>query len=119
MRNAVQWAQGVLMATLVFLAGMQPVRAAQEAAVPTNQELAALSDEELGQVAAGDFQMNMENFDVMIHDNQAGRFSMDIAQGAFNAAQGVFTTLQAVNSAVDLQVTVNIFLNNQIGSATP
>jgi len=35
---------------------------------------------------------------------------MDIANSAFGGAQGVFTTLQTVNSAVNLDVVVNIYV---------
>ena len=71
----------------------------------------AMSDQELGQVSAGDFEVNLGTFDVLIDNNQAGMFTLDIARSAFGGAQGLFTTLQAVNSAVDLTVIVNIFLN--------
>lgn len=76
----------------------------------------ALSDEELGDVSAGDFQPNdlkltLDQFNVSIQNNQAGLFTFDIGQNAFQGAQGIFTTLQLVNSAVDLNVIVNIFLN--------
>ncbi|MBI3996972.1 MAG: hypothetical protein HY352_04865 [Candidatus Omnitrophica bacterium] len=73
-------------------------------------EPGALNDEELSEIRAGEFQLNLDNFDVVIQDNQAGQFKVDIAQNAFRGAQGVFTTLQAVNSAVDLTVIVNIYL---------
>ncbi len=74
---------------------------------------AAMNDDELSDIRAGEFKMNMGNFDVLIQDNQAGQFKFDIAQNAFHGAQGVFTTLQAVNSAVDLTVIVNIYLGQQ------
>lgn len=78
--------------------------------------MVALDDDQLASVNAGefslsDFAVKFQGFDVSIHDNEAGDFSLDIAQSAFNGAQGVFTTLQTVNSAVDLTVIVNIFLN--------
>lgn len=85
-------------------------------------DMVALSDEELAEVSAGDFELrdlsltlnrNGEVFDVNLQNNVADRFTLDIAQGAFNSAQGVFTTLQTVNSAVDLSVVVNIFFNGQ------
>lgn len=79
-----------------------------------DQGLTALTDEELGEVSAGDLQLSLEDFDVMISGNEAGLFTMDIASSAFNNAQGVFTTLMAVNSAVDLTVIVNIFFNQQL-----
>lgn len=74
---------------------------------------AVMDDDELSDVRAGEFKMNMNNFDVLIQDNQAGQFKFDIAQNAFHGAQGVFTTLQTVNSAVDLTVIVNIYLGRQ------
>lgn len=77
------------------------------------RESGALNDEELSDVCAGEFQLNLDNFDVVIQDNQAGQFKVDIAQNAFRGAQGVFTTLQAVNSAVDLTVIVNIYVGQQ------
>lgn len=76
-------------------------------------ELASLSDDELAGVRAGDYQITLDRFDVMIQDNQAGQFTMDISEAAFNGAQGVFTTLQTVNSAVDMSVIVNIYVNQQ------
>ena len=94
------------------MCGQPRALASDESGVPSSQEATALSDSELDEVSAGDFAMALDRFDLTIHDNQAGRFTMDIAEGAFNAAQGVFTTLQAVNSAVDLTVVVNIFLNS-------
>lgn len=75
-------------------------------------ELTALSDDELGEIEGGELLMSLEDFDVFVHDNEAGMFTMDIAQSAFNGAQGVFTTLQTVNSAVDLNVVVNIYLTS-------
>ena len=74
-------------------------------------ELMALSDEELGEIAAGDVQMTLEDLSVFVQNNEAGYFTMDIAQNAFDGAQGVFTTLQTVNSAIDLNVVVNIYLS--------
>ena len=81
-------------------------------------ETATLSDEELSEVSAGDFdlkdfEMNYNGFDVTLDHNTADRFRFDIAQNAFDSARGVFTTLQAVNSAVDLTVVVNITINGQ------
>jgi hypothetical protein len=87
------------------------VHASQDVVVASGPDLMALSDEELGEIAAGDVQMTVEDLSVFVHDNEAGYFTMDIAQGAFNGAQGVFTTLQTVNSAVDLNVVVNIYLS--------
>lgn len=75
--------------------------------------LVTLSDEELDGVTGGDFELALEGFDILIGDNEAGMFSMDIAQNAFDSASGIFTTLQAVNSAVNLSVIVNIYLNGQ------
>ena len=93
-------------------AAFQPAHAAEQDLLTLNgQEFVALTDEELGQVSAGDLQVSLEDFDVMISGNEAGLFTMDIASSAFNNAQGVFTTLMAVNSAVDLTVVVNIFFN--------
>ena len=85
-------------------------------------ELVALDDEELAGVSAGDFSVkdieltlnqDGQNFTVDLQNNRAERFSMDIAQSAFGSAQGVFTTLQTVNSVVDLSVVVNIVINGQ------
>jgi len=71
-----------------------------------------LSDAELSEVSAGE-QITLEDFDVSVYDNSAGYFTMDIAHSAFNGAQGVFTTLQTVNSSVDLNLIVNIYLGQQ------
>ena len=73
---------------------------------------AEMDDQALSQVNAGSFEFMMDDFDVLISNNQAGLFNLDIANSAFNGAQGIFTTLQTVNSAVDLTIIVNIFLNN-------
>ena len=75
-----------------------------------------LSDAELAEVSAGDLGDLTENielgaFDVFLSQNEAGMFTMDIAQNAFDGAQGFFTTVQAVNSAVSLNMIVNIFLD--------
>ena len=75
-----------------------------------------LSDAELAEVSAGDLGDLTENielgaFDVFVSQNEAGMFTMDIAQHAFDGAQGFFTTVQAVNSAVSLNMIVNIFLD--------
>lgn len=79
----------------------------------SDANLIALSDEEMEGVTGGDFELALEGFDILIEDNEAGMFTMDIAQSAFDSAQGIFTTLQAVNSAVNLSVIVNIYLNGQ------
>lgn len=79
-------------------------------------QFAAMSDDEMSEVAAGNFQLlELDKFNVLIQDNEAGLFTMDIAQGAFHDAKGLFTTVQAVNSAVNVKATmiVNIFLNGQ------
>ncbi len=78
--------------------------------------MVALDDEQLADVSAGefnlsDFSVDFKNFSVSLQDNEASDFTLNIAQNAFGGAHGVFTTLQAVNSAVDLTVIVNIFLN--------
>jgi hypothetical protein len=108
MRNWPAWIVSIsllLVATpLAAAAGIEPRR---------DQEPALLSDEELAGVTAGDFSVNLDGFDVVIQENAASAFTLDIAQSAFNSAQGVFTTLQAVNSAVNLSVVVNIYLNGQ------
>ena len=74
-------------------------------------EMVTLSDEDLEGVTGGDYELALEGFDILIGDNEAGQFTMDIAQGAFDNAQGIFTTVEAVNSAVNLNVIVNIYLN--------
>ncbi len=73
----------------------------------------AMDDAQLADVEAGDFQVALEGFEVLIQDNSAGEFTMSIAESAFGSAQGLFTTIQAVNSAVDLTIIVNIFLTQQ------
>ena len=102
------------LATLLICLAVQPVWASQQPVLADGQQLVAMSDEELGGVAGGDLKMlSLDNFNVMVQNNQAGLFTMDIAQGAFDQAQGVFTTVQAVNSVVDLSVVVNIYLNGK------
>jgi hypothetical protein len=86
----------------------------QMAALPIEPAgVTVLSDEELGGIEAGNIAFDLEDFNVAIQDNEAGVFTLDIAHSAFGGAQGVFTTLQAVNSAVDLTVIVNIYLNGK------
>ena len=107
MRERLTWILAVL---LLLTAPMSLAEAANQQPSPAG-EPALLSDEELAEVTAGEFAINLDGFDVVIQDNQAGTFTLDIAQSAFGGAQGVFTTLQAVNSAVNLSVIVNIYLN--------
>jgi hypothetical protein len=71
----------------------------------------ALDDHQLSDVRAGDFEFGLEGFDISVSDNEAGLLTLDIAQNAFENARGLFTTLQAVNSAVNLNLIVNIYLN--------
>ena len=97
------WVLGIAVAGLM-LTGVS-------AASVSAENAPSMSDQELEQVSAGEFSMSLDEFDVVIQDNKAGAFSLDIAQSAFRGAQGVFTTLQTVNSAVDLNVVVNIYLN--------
>lgn len=80
---------------------------------PQETGMMGLSDDQLADVSAGDFQTMLKDFNVNISDNQAGAFTLDIGQTAFGGANGIFTTLQAVNSAVDLTVIVNIYLGSQ------
>jgi hypothetical protein len=79
---------------------------------PSPQAMIELSDAELSLAVGGVFETQLGEFNVTIQDNDAGSFTLDIAQSAFQNAQGVFTTLQTVNSAIDLTVVVNIFLNS-------
>ena len=93
-----------------------PRKAVLEEPAAEKTELVALTDEELAEVSAGDFElsdfeMSVNGFDVTLQDNGASMFTMDIAQNAFDSAQGVFTTLQAVNSAVQMSLVVNIYIN--------
>ena len=77
-------------------------------------ELRALDDNELRGVTAGDLDIQFGNDSLtFIQGNEAHTFSFDIGQGAFANAQGVFTTISAVNSAVNLDVIVNIYLGTQ------
>ena len=99
-----------LLVALLLVLG--PVCAATFAAdIPQSMDIAELNDEELSAVTAGQFAINVEGFDVTIQDNQAGDFTLDIAQNAFDSASGLFTTVQAVNSAVSLSMIVNIYIN--------
>lgn len=120
LREQVKGGHVVDLATLDLAAldGINPLLAAGfSTSGPTKagepHDLIALGDEELAQVSAGDFEIDLETFDVMIRDNEAGFFTLDIANTAFAGAQGLFTTLQTVNSAVDLNIIVNIFVNQQ------
>jgi hypothetical protein len=89
---------------------------ADELPVDADAGLVALSDEQLETVTGGDYELALEGFEVLIAENEAGYFTMDIAQNAFDGAQGLFTTLQAVNSAVNLNVIVNIYVDRAAGS---
>lgn len=74
-------------------------------------EMVLLSDEELSQVRAGDLDIEVLGDTVtFIEGNQARSVSFNIGDRAFSRAEGVFTTLMAVNSAVDLSVVVNVYL---------
>ena len=79
----------------------------------TQEDFLAMTDDELAGVNAGVYDLQLPDFNVVLQNNEAGMFSLDISQEAFNGARGLFTTLQAVNSAVDLTVIVNIYLNGQ------
>ena len=105
-----RWILVRLLITLCVGLAPVPVFAAQ---LPDSMQMAELNDEELSVVTAGEFAINIEGFDVVIQDNEASGFTMNIAQDAFNNAQGIFTTVQAVNSAVNLSMIVNIYLNQQ------
>lgn len=104
------------LAGLLVAGGSLRVWAADLSDAADTAGMVALDDDQLAGVSAGEFNLNdfaveFKDFNVSLQDNQAGEFTMSIAQDAFNGAHGVFTTLQAVNSAVDLTVIVNIFLN--------
>jgi hypothetical protein len=71
----------------------------------------AMSDEELGGIHAGEIGLSLDGWEILVQNNDAGFFTLDIAESAFGQAQGLFTTLQAVNSAVNMNVIVNIYLN--------
>lgn len=105
-------AQAAEPALLVNPADVGPHLAMPEA--DASSGLVALSDTDLADVSAGDFATTVNGFDVTIQDNQAHEFTFDIAQSAFDSAHGVFTTLQTVNSAIDLTVIVNIYLGNVV-----
>jgi hypothetical protein len=107
MRN---WQSWVISVSLLLSAPITAAGGTEPAVLP---EAMLLSDEDLAGVTAGEFSVNLDGFDVVIQDNAAGAFTLDIAQSAFGGAQGVFTTLQAVNSAVNLSVIVNVYLNGQ------
>ncbi|PIQ84482.1 MAG: hypothetical protein COV75_02015 [Candidatus Omnitrophica bacterium CG11_big_fil_rev_8_21_14_0_20_63_9] len=70
----------------------------------------SMSDEELAEVSAGDIDVDLGALDVILQDNLASHFGLNISSNAFQSAQGLFTTIQAVNSAVNLKLIVNIFL---------
>ena len=107
MNRAFQRSASSLIATLVVL----PLFMSSSAHAA---ELAGaeLNDADLAQVSAGSYDLTLDGFDINIANNEAGQFTFDIAQSAFANAQGIFTTLQTVNSAVDLTVIVNIYMGN-------
>jgi len=97
---------------LLVLACLWVLMAGGQSSWAASPDLMLLSDEELDQISgAGEIQLTKGDFDVFIGENQLGQFQLDIAPTAFQNAQGFFTTLQAVSSAVDLTVIVNIYLN--------
>ena len=101
---------------LLLVSGLLAAPAMSSAeTLPADAGLVALSDQDLEGVTGGEFELALEGFDILIADNEAGMFTMDIAQSAFQSAQGIFTTLQAVNSAVDLTVIVNIYVDHAAG----
>lgn len=95
-----------LLACLGMLAAMPQTASA---ASPEEEFAVPLNDAELAEFTAGATEVNLKEFDVTIQDNTAGMFTLDIAQSAFDNAQGIFTTLQTVNSAVDMTLIVNIY----------
>ena len=113
-RPAVSAFSFLIFSALTVFFAVQSAWASQQQVVADDLQLAAMSDEELGGVAGGDLrQVSLDDFNMTISNNQAGYFTMDIAQSAFDGAQGVFTTLQTVNSAVNFNLVVNIYLNAQ------
>ena len=107
-KHLVRWSV-VLLVALISLVTVSPVNRSVEAAAPV-----ILSDDELGEVRGGDLDIVFDGktamFTSSVADNAARNFSMTVDQSAFAGAQGIFTTLQAVNSAVNLNVIVNIYL---------
>lgn len=83
--------------------------------LPNSDNLITLSDEELAGFSAGEMEFSLDEFLLRIEGNSADMFSMGIAESAFAGAGGIFTTLQAVNSAVNMTLIVNIWLDGQGG----
>lgn len=107
-------------AAIIVEVGQEPVASAKvmaesDVVEPDLVEVAevddgSMSDEELAQVSAGDIDVDLGALDVILQDNLASQFGLNISSNAFQSAQGLFTTIQAVNSAVNLKLIVNIFL---------
>lgn len=107
--------QRVLLGGALFLC---PMTSWAESAGPV-----ALSDEELGEITAGATTINVQVENDVITLEQGGEMvtlmqgnlALDFLQGiggnAFRGAEGVMATVQAVNSVIDLDVIVNIYLN--------
>lgn len=95
----------------------QEASVAQEISFPFEaaMELASLSDNELDGYSAGETQVILDDFFITIDNNSADLFTMSIAQDAFGGAQGLFTTIQAVNSAINMTMIVNIWLTGPGG----
>lgn len=74
-----------------------------------------LSDAELDEVWGGDLDAVEVLYEgqvlTFVQGNQAHHFDVSIGSYAFQNAQGVITNVQAVNSAVNLNIVVNIYLN--------
>ena len=83
--------------------------------LPNSDNLTTLSDEELAGFSAGEIAVSLDEFLVQMEGNSASMFDIGISESAFAGAGGIFTTLQAVNSAVNMTLIVNIWLDGQGG----
>jgi hypothetical protein len=75
-----------------------------------------MTDAELDAIYGGDLDIEVDvdfNNRVMtfVQGNRAHAVGFELGGNAFRNAQGVMTTLMAVNSSVDLNVVVNIYLD--------
>lgn len=86
-----------------------------------------LSDAELSTITGGVTEINIQvvndvitleqggEFLTFLQGNAAFDFNQGISGNAFRGAEGVFTTLQAVNSVIQLDMVVNIYLDGLDG----
>jgi hypothetical protein len=87
------------------------------ATVSAELGLVELSDAELDSIQGGFLDDMTYEFDgeilSFVGGNSAYGFDIGIGSNAFRSSEGIITTIQAVNSVIDLDIFVNIYLNGR------